>query len=370
MADKSEIVQELLAECGITVNGPDPWDIQVHDKDLYERVLHEQNLGLGEAYMEGWWDCQRIDQFIRRILEHRLDQKVRGNLKLMLSLLPGRLRNLQTRRKVRKLAHHHYDLDNDLFMAFLDRYNQYSCGYFKNTDDLEQAQIDKMDLICKKLQLGPGDHLLDIGCGWGGLARYAAEKYGCEVTGINISEEQLRYAAGFCKGLPVRVLNQDYRDMQGQYDKIVSVGMFEHVGHRNYRRFMRTVCRCLKPDGIALLHTIGTNISTPSCDPWISKYIFPYSMIPGIVHVGRAIEGWFVMEDWHNFGPYYDRTLMAWNQNFQQAWPRLRPRYDRRFKRIWEYYLLSCAGAFRVRDLQLWQIVLTKPGASQPACRF
>jgi cyclopropane-fatty-acyl-phospholipid synthase len=354
MRNKEKFVRDILAKCGITVNGSNSWDIQVHDSRLYGRVLKEQNLGLGEAYMEGWWDCERIDQFIYRILRHRVDRWIKGNFWLTLSLFTGMVRNQQTRKKVCKLVNHHYDLDNDLFMAFLDPHNQYSCGYFKNTEDLNQAQEDKLELICKKLQLSPEDHLLDIGCGWGGLAWYASKKYRCRVTAINISEKQLQYAAKLCQGLPVRTINQDYRDIKGQYDKIVSVGMFEHVGYKNYCWFMRTMHRCLKDNGVALLHSIGTNKSTPTCDPWISKYIFPYSMIPGIVHMGKAIEGWFVMEDWHNFGPYYDKTLMAWNQNFQRAWPRLQARYDRRFKRMWEYYLLSCAGAFRARELQLW----------------
>ena len=210
--------------------------------------------------------------------------------------------------------------------------------------------------------------MLDIGCGWGGFAKYAAENYSCHVTAVNISGEQLRYASEFCKGLPVHFENCDYRAVAGRFDKIVSVGMFEHVGQKNYRTFMDVVHRCLKDGGIFLLHTIGSNTSRTGCDPWITKYIFPNGMLPSIVQITKAVEGLFVIEDWHNLGPHYDKTLMAWNDNFQQVWPKLQEKYDTRFKRMWEYYLLSCAGAFRARSNQVWQIVMTKAGtgASQP----
>jgi len=209
--------------------------------------------------------------------------------------------------------------------------------------------------------------VLDIGCGWGGLAKYMAERSGCSVTGVNISREQLGYAREFCKGLPVTFLDCDYRVVKGSFDKIVSVGMFEHVGCKNYRTFMQVVRRCLKPDGIFLLHTIGSNVSQTGCDPWINRYIFPNGMLPSIAQIARATEGLLAIEDWHNLGPHYDKTLMAWNANFQKAWPNLQSRYDERFRRMWTYYLLSCAGAFRARNIQVWQVVMTPVGTSQPA---
>lgn len=269
------------------------------------------------------------------------------------------------------IAERHYDLGNQLFFSFLDPYNQYSCGFFEGTDDLSQAQKNKLALISAKLHLTANDHVLDIGCGWGGLARYVAERYGCAVTAVNISQEQLQYARKFCEGLPVSFQDCDYRMIDGRYDKIVSVGMFEHVGKKNYRTFMRVVHRCLNDNGIFLLHTIGSNISRTGSDPWIAKYIFPNSMLPSTAQIAQAVEGLFVIEDWHNLGPHYDKTLMAWNANFQMAWPRLKEKYDARFKRMWEYYLLSCAGAFRSRTIQVWQIVMTKDGAGtpQPCCR-
>jgi len=211
---------------------------------------------------------------------------------------------------------------------------------------------------------------MDIGFGWGGLAKYMAENYNCTVTGINISQEQISFAKEYCKDLPIRILHCDYRDMRDSFDKIVSVGMFEHVGRKNYTAFMRVAHRCLRDDGIFLLHTIGNNEGQIDSDPWITKYIFPNGMLPGLAQITKAIEGLFVLEDLHNLGPHYDKTLMAWNRNFQEAWSTLKGSYDERFKRMWEYYLLSCAGAFRARSIQLWQLVLTKYGTPQPSCRY
>ncbi len=357
-----QIVERFLERAGVSINGPNPWDIRVHDERLYTRVLREKNLGLGEAYMDGWWDCPRLDEFICRVLQVGLDEAVTGSPIYLLRSLPALVLNLQSKSRAHIIAKRHYDRDNDLFLSFLDPYNQYSCAVFEGTDNLAEAQKKKLDLICRKLDLQPGDHVLDIGGGWGGLARYMAQQHGCAVTSVNISEEQIRYAREFCRGLPVTFLQADYRQIRGTFDKIVSVGMFEHVGWKNYRTFMKIVHRCLKQDGLFLLHTIGSNASRINCDPWITRYIFPNGMLPSIAQIGRAVEGLFVMEDWENLGPHYDRTLMAWNENFQRAWTLLKDRYDMRFKRMWEYYLLSCAGAFRARNIQLWQIILTKSG--------
>ncbi|WP_187170439.1 cyclopropane fatty acyl phospholipid synthase [Salidesulfovibrio onnuriiensis] len=368
----ADTIQELMEHAGISLNGHSPWDIRVLDERWYTRIWRDKNLGLGESYMDGWWNCLNIDEMINRLLRGGLEEQVRGSMRYMARLLPGLLLNMQSRMRSRIIARRHYDLGNDLFFSFLDTRRQYSCGYFKGTDDLEQAQENKLELIAEKLQLRPGDTLLDIGCGWGGLARYMAEKRGCLVTAVNISREQLRHAREDCAGLPVSFLDGDYRAIDGRYDKVVSVGMFEHVGMKNYRTFMSTVRRVLRDDGVFLLHTIGSNRSRTSCDPWINKYIFPNGMLPSSAQIAEAAEGLFVIEDWHNLGPHYDRTLMAWNDNFQRNWAELSPRYDERFKRMWEYYLLSCAGAFRARDIQLWQVVMTKHGMGreQPRCRF
>lgn len=364
-------ISDLLARAGIVIDGPHPWDMRVHDERLYHRIFRERNLGLGEAYMEGWWDCPALDQFFHRLLASGVTDRVRGSVAHWLRFLPDLLLNRQTRHRSPIIARTHYDIGNDLFLSFLDSRNQYSCGWFRDTDDLEQAQVNKLELIAGKLELKNGHLLLDIGCGWGGLARHMAERHGCRVTAVNISAEQMRFARDYCAGLPVELVECDYRALHGSFDRIVSVGMFEHVGHRNHRTFMQVVHRCLRDDGIFLLHTIGGNTACIGNDPWMNRYIFPIGELPGPEQVAHAADRLFVIEDWHNLGPHYDRTLMAWYGNFRKAWPRLSAHFDTRFKRMWEYYLLSCAGAFRARCIQVWQIVMTRLGSGreQPACR-
>lgn len=370
MSTPKTIIHELFDHSGIQVGGNAPWDIHVHDDRLYSRILVGKNLGLGEGYMAGWWDCEQVDALIERLIRSRAAQQVRGGVRLLLGLIPAVATNLQSKARARIVAERHYDLGNDLFEAFLDPYMQYSCGYFNGSAKLDDAQQNKMRLICDKLNLRPGDRVLDIGCGWGGLARYMAEHHDVSVVGVNISKEQIGFGRAFCKGLPVEIRDCDYRDVFDQFDRIVSVGMFEHVGCRNYRGFMEVAHRCLKPDGVFLLHTIGANVSSPWVDPWINRYIFPNGCLPSVAHISAAAEGLFVVEDWHNFGPHYDTTLLGWLTNFRDAWPELKARYGETFRRMWEYYLQSCAGAFRARDIQLWQVVFTREGASQPCCRL
>jgi len=362
-------VRDLLGLAGIQVNGSRPWDIQVHDDRFYRRVLRERNLGLGESYMDGWWDCERLDEFFHRLLTGGIERHVRGSWIHLLRIVPALVFNLQSSSRAHIVAREHYDLGNDLFLSFLDSYQQYSCAYFAGTDDLEEAQRAKMVMIARKLELSRDDHILDIGFGWGGLARFLAENVGCRVTGVNVSHEQLSYARESCKDLPIEFLELDYRRIKGQYDKIVSVGMFEHVGEKNYRTFMEVVHRSLEDDGIVLLHSIGGNLSCRSADPWIDRYIFPNGMLPSITQIAQAVEGLFVIEDLHNMGSHYDKTLMAWHKRFRSAWPELRKNYGDRFGRMWEYFLLSSAGAFRARKTQLWQIVMTKAGVGRPQPR-
>ncbi|MEK7613528.1 MAG: cyclopropane fatty acyl phospholipid synthase [Patescibacteria group bacterium] len=359
-----QTLHTLLSYAGLTINGPHPYDPQIHNEQLYQRILTGGSLALGESYMDGWWDCEALDEMVCRLIRARVNEKVGMSFETLFYILKSKILNLQSKRGARKVIDEHYDLGNDLYMSFLDPYNQYTCGYFAQTkDDLNKAQEDKLDLICRKLQLKKEDHLLDIGCGWGGLAKFAAEKYGCTVTGVSISDEQIAYAQSYTKGLPVEILKCDYRDLTGSYDKVVSVGMIEHVGYKNHRTMMKTVRNILKDDGLFLLHHIGSNKTTTLADPWFHKYIFPNGLLPSIKQIAEAIEGIFVMEDWHNFGPYYDPTLMAWMKNFDAAWPQLKEKYNERFYRMWRYYLLSMAGAFRSRqNNQLWQIVLSKNG--------
>ncbi|MFA5840895.1 MAG: cyclopropane fatty acyl phospholipid synthase [Candidatus Paceibacterota bacterium] len=357
-----EIIEKILNSADVKINGNRAWDIKVHDERFYDRVLTKGTMGLGESYMDGWWDCEQIDELIYRILKFSDNTIIYKNLTNILHFLKSKFFNLQTKTRAKTVAIRHYDLGNDLYMSFLDPYNQYTCGYFKDTDNLNTAQENKLELICKKLQLKSTDRVLDIGCGWGGFAKYASEHYGCHVTGISISDEQIKYAKEFTKDLPVEILKMDYRDIVGQYDKVLICGMIEHVGYKNYRKIMEIVKKHLNKNGLFLLHTIGKNKSTAAVDPWIEKYIFPNSILPAVKQLANAYEGLFIMEDWHNFGQYYDPTLMSWYKNFDKSWPNIKQKYDERFYKMFRYYLLACAGAFRARDIQLWQVVLSPSG--------
>ena len=364
------VISDLLSQADIAIDGANPWDIVIKDDRFYQRVLSEKELGLGESYMDGWWDCKAMDQLIDRILKSKIDTRVKENWQTVLFILKTRLLNRQKRSRASIVGEQHYDLGNDFYTAMLDKRMNYTCAYWKNAKNLDDAQEAKLDLVCQKINLKPGDTVLELGCGWGSFAKYAAEKYGAKVVALNISQQQMKLAAELCKGLPVELRLQDYREAKGTYDAVVSIGILEHVGYKNYRTYMEVVNRCLKDDGIAFIHTIGGNFSATSANRWTDKYIFPNGMLPSVSQIAKSIEGLFVMEDWHNFGPDYDLTLMAWYNNFIDAWPRFKDTYGERFKRMWTFYLLSSAGSFRARNQQLWQIVMTKPGMKQPACRI
>ncbi|MGA8277325.1 MAG: cyclopropane fatty acyl phospholipid synthase [Rhodanobacteraceae bacterium] len=354
--------QELLSHAGVQIDGPAPCDIQVKDSRLYARVFAHGSLALGEAFMDGWWDAEDLDGFFFRVLDARLDDHLR-NLDTLLAHLKARFINLQRGERAWEIGKAHYDLGNDLFEAMLGRRLVYSCGYWKDATDLDAAQDAKLDLICRKLRLKPGMHVLDIGCGWGEALKFAAERYGVSGVGITVSEQQARYARDLCEGLPIEIRLQDYRDITETFDAVYSVGMFEHVGWKNYRNYFEVCRRCVAAGGLSLLHSIGTDGEPSRPDPWIEKYIFPNSMVPAASQVTGALEGLFVLEDWHNFGADYDKTLMAWRANFDAAWPRLQNQYDERFRRMWRFYLSGSAAVFRTRRNQLWQIVLSPRGA-------
>ena len=360
-AERRSIIEDALALGDIQINGSRPWDIQIHDDRFYKRVLSEDTLGLGESYMEGWWDAEELDVFFFRLLGIDLSH-VRMSWKRKWMLLQDRLLNRQSNSRAFVVGQHHYDRGNDLFQVMLDQRMTYTCGYWKEATTLDEAQEAKLNLVCRKIRLQPGQTVLDIGCGWGSFMKYAAEHYGARAVGVTVSEEQAALGRELCKGLPVEFRLQDYRDVTGQFDHVVSLGMFEHVGPKNYRAFFETANQCLKEDGLLLLHTIGSRISRRTIDPFTEKHLFPNSVLPSIRQIGEATERLFVMEDWHNFGQYYDPTLMAWNENFDAGWEELRPRYGDTFYRLWRYFLLSGAGSFRVRRNQLWQIVLSKSG--------
>ncbi|MBN1294735.1 MAG: cyclopropane fatty acyl phospholipid synthase [Candidatus Latescibacteria bacterium] len=358
--DYKKTVQDILALADIRIDGKKPWDIRVINPEFYARVLSGGSLALGESYMDGWWECDALDQFFCNVLKAELDKKVRSKRPMIWSMLRAKITNSQKISRAFQIGEHHYNIGNDLYRHMLDPRMVYSCGYWDNVTNLDQAQEAKLDLICKKIGLKPGQKVLDIGCGWGSFARYAAERYNTEVTGITVSQEQVTLANELCYGLPVHIRLEDYRSLDKEFDHIISVGMFEHVGYKNYRNFMETVHRCLKLNGRFLLHTIGSNISVTSTDPWILKYIFPNSMLPSAKQITAAAEGLFVLRDWHSLGSHYDKTLMSWYDNFVKNWDQIKDKYDEKFYRMWTYYLLICAGSFRANKNQLWQIVFTK----------
>ncbi|MAG52843.1 MAG: cyclopropane-fatty-acyl-phospholipid synthase [Nanoarchaeota archaeon] len=360
MSSKKNILK-LLALADVKINGSRPWDIRVHNPKLYSRVLSKGNLGLGESYMDGWWDCEDISELIYKLLRGGLRDKVR-NINMVISWLIASILNLQNKSKAFEVGEKHYDAGNDLYKLMLDKRMVYTCGYWKTAKTLDKSQEDKLDLVCKKIGLKKGQKVLDIGCGWGSFAKFAAQKYKAKVVGITISKEQVKLAKKNCKGLDIEIRLQDYRSVKEKFDHIISLGMFEHVGVKNYRNYFKMAKRCLKDNGLFLLHTIGRNSSVKSGDLWYHKYIFPNSMLPSVKQIATASEKLFVLEDWHSFGPDYDKTLMEWHKNFNKNWDKIKDKYDERFKRMWNYYLLISAGSFRARQTQLWQIVFSKNG--------
>lgn len=364
------IVTELLKGAGITVDGDQPSDIRIVDERFFQRALGQGVLGLGESYMDGWWECAALDQFFDLVLRARLEKKIRKDWRAIRQVLNSKLFNLQRASRAYQVGEQHYDLGNDLYEAMLDRRLNYTCGYWLQAPDLDQAQEAKLELVCQKIGLRPGMKVLELGCGFGAFAGYAAEKHGVEVTGVTVSREQADLGRKRYQGLPVKLVLDDYRNVTEKFDRVISIGIMEHVGYKNYPVYMDVVDRTLKEDGIAFIHTIGGNTTKTAANPWVDKYIFPNGMLPSIAQLGMAMEERFVMEDWHNLGPDYDRTLMAWHHNFETAWPTLSANYDERFHRMWRYYLLSSAGGFRSRAIQLWQIVMTRTGTAQPDCRI
>ncbi|MFC5577743.1 cyclopropane fatty acyl phospholipid synthase [Lysobacter niabensis] len=353
-------LERLLAPADVRINGSRDWDLQLHDARLPARLFAQGSLGLGESYMDRWWDARSLDGLLYRLLDARIDQRVPG-IAALLDGLRARLFNLQSRSRSFMVGERHYDLGNDLYSAMLGKRLVYSCGYWREARTLDQAQEAKLDLVCRKLGLQPGMRVLDIGCGWGEALKFAAERYGVSGVGVTVSREQAALAQQLCAGLPVDIRVQDYRELDEKFDRIFSIGMFEHVGVKNYRRYFEVARACLPDDGLFLLHSIGNNISQHHTDPWIARYIFPNSMLPSAAQIARAVEELFVIEDWHGFGTDYDRTLQAWRDNVDAAWDQL-PAYDERFRRMWRFYLSGSMASFRARRIQLWQVVLSPRG--------
>ncbi len=358
------VIARLLTVADIEIDGERPWDMQVHNRDLFARVLAHGSLGLGEAYMDGWWDCEQLDEFFTRIVGADLGKRLRLTPHLAWLLLKSRLLNRQNARRAWTVADTHYNLDLDIFESTFDRRLTGSCGYWRDTEDLDTAQEAKLDLVCRKIGLKSGQRVLDVGCGWGAFMGFAAERYGAECVGVTVSSEQEAYVQRRYAHLPVEVQLKDYRNFDGKAQHVVSMGMFEHVGPKNYASYFRVVRRALADDGLFLLHTIWSNEAQPAIDPWLDKYIFPNGVLPTVGQISRAVEGLFVVEDVENFGADYDRTLMAWCKKFQTNRSRLAEAHGERFCRMWEYYLLCCAGGFRSRRISVGQLVLSPNGVA------
>ncbi len=358
-------VLSLLDTAGIHPGAGGTVDPLIHDERFFARVLSQGSLGLGESYMDGWWDVPSLDGMIVELLRARLDQRVPGWASRLDDLRAWFL-NLQTARRAHEVGRRHYDIGNDLFQQMLGRRMVYSCAYWREAGDLDAAQEAKLDLVCRKLGFRPGMRVLDIGCGWGEALAFAARRYGVSGVGVTISREQSDYARHLCAGLPVEIRLQDYRELHERFDRVFSIGMFEHVGVRNYRSYFEVARRCLADEmatggGLFLLHSICSNQSLRHTDPWIGRYIFPNSMLPSAAQIAGALEGQFVIEDWHGFGTDYDLTLRAWRDNIESAWDRL-PGYGERFRRMWRFYLAASMATFRTRRAQLVQLVLSPRG--------
>lgn len=295
-------MQEFLSLADVQINGSRPWDISVHDRNLYARVLREGSIGLGESYMDGWWDCAELDQFFFKLFNSGIERNMARSWRAITSSLKLFFFNMQTKSRSTNVARKHYDLGNESFQCMLDLRMVYTCGWWEHAADLNEAQEAKLDFVCRKLNLAPGMRLLDIGCGSESFAKFVGEKYGVKVVGITLSRQQLDLARTLCAGLPVELRLQDHRDLHDSFDRVVSLGMFEHVGNKNYQTFFRVALRAIRDSGSLFLDTIGSNRSVRTTDPWMERYIFPNSHLPSIPQIGAALSGCFVVEEWQNWG--------------------------------------------------------------------
>ena len=368
--NSESLARSVLESVGIEIGGAKSHDIQVQDSSFFSRVLRDGALGFGESYVDGCWDSSALDETLTRLARADIDSVMGNSWHAIPRALKARLFNSQSATKARYVGGHRCEIGNTLFASMLDEKMIYSCADWRDSDDLDAAQEAKFDLVCRKIGLREGMSVLDLGCGWGSFAKFAAERYGARVKGVTASKQQVELARYRCAGLPVEILLQDDRNVTGTYDAVISLGFLEHVGAKNYRRHVELAENCVAPNGIAFVHAIGGNRSWNAAAPWTHKYMFPNAALPSITQLGRAIEGNFVLEDVHNVGPDYDRTLMAWDENFRSAWPDLQTGYDDRFYRMWRYYLCMSAAGFRTRQLQLYQLVLTRTGTPHRSSRL
>lgn len=359
---------EMMSLADVQIDGERPWDMQVHREEAFPRFFAYGSLGMGESYMDGWWDCDQLDELFNRISRADLQSKLQ--LTDLLLGLQARLMNIKEYGAATGGGNQHYDLGRELYRRMLDKRMMYSCAYWMNAKTLDQAQEHKLDLIARKLRLRPGMKVLDIGCGWGGAIHYFAERYGVEGVAVTLSLDQRNAARELCSDYPVDIRLQDFREVDEMFDCSYSIDMFGHLGRKDYRTYMEVVKRNLRPGGLHLVQTVGCEKSAKP-DPWVDRYIFPGGRIPSAKEIMEAAYGVLVLDDWHSFTKDYDRTFMTWHANLNSAWEDLDGDYDEQMKRMWRFYLMSFAGVFRSGFSQLWQIVfaLTHSGSSSDYAR-
>ncbi|MFT5423854.1 MAG: cyclopropane-fatty-acyl-phospholipid synthase [Phycisphaerales bacterium] len=345
----------------------------IHEASTRRRIQREGIFGLGETYQDGLWSTDRLDEYLDRVFRSpapRISPLVWS--RLTLATIDKRIFNRQAGRGAFNIGEKHYDLGNDLFRSMLDRSMSYTSGYWASADSLEQAQDAKLDLICRKLDLQPGQRILDIGCGWGNFAEHAARHYGVRVTGVTVSREQADFARQRCENLPVEIRLQDYRELHDCFDHVVSIEMIEAVGRKNLPAFYRVIDRCLRDGGHFVLQAISGNTLTRNSDRrldqfilWLVRYIFPDGYLPRADELLPPRDTGLRLEDWHRFYDDYDRTLLAWASRFNENWEQIADQYDERFYRRWNFYLHGCAAIFRAQLINVSQIVYSKGYATQ-----
>ena len=356
----------LKKHCNITINGNNPQDIIVTNNKFYNMALTNGELGVSESYMYGYWYSNDLYSTIYQLCSnYKSISYYDFNINDVLSILSRKIFNQQTISRALVDVQSHYDIGNDLYTRMLDKNMQYTCGFWQDTNDLDTAQLQKMKIIGQKLNLKPGDTLLDIGCGWGYLINYLSKEYNVKGLGITLSEEQLSYAKNeFKNNENVDYKLMDYRNIPKnmKFNKIVSFGMLEHVGVKNYNDYFNIVYDHLENNGLALIHTIGrqSNITNAQAtSDFIDKYIFPGSYIPCWEELSPIVSRKFFIHDWHNFGQYYNKTLLAWHKIINSKWNEI-PNYNEEFKKMWNFYLISSAVSFELCHLKLWQILISK----------